>query len=165
MARLPKGMDPLADISDSDEDDSEVDEATKPIEPKKAKQVDFETLSHFGYRSGPSVLLVPDSAGAEQTYNWSNGREARGGGGDAEETAEERDRTRHAMESTDQMVEQAVKSKEQNRQLAEEEYRQRKEKLSFNQREKRKRDAGQASKGKNFVEEEKRILRQSSGFD
>jgi hypothetical protein len=46
MARLAKGMDPLADISDSDEDDSEVDEATKPIK----KQVDFETLSHFGYR-------------------------------------------------------------------------------------------------------------------
>ena len=40
--------------------------------------------------------------------------------------------------------------------------------LSFRQKEKRKRDAGQASRGKNYVEEEKRLLRDSgvySGFD
>ncbi|CAM8889429.1 unnamed protein product [Rhodiola kirilowii] len=45
----------------------------------------------------------------------------------------------------------------------------RKEKnLSFSQKEKRKRDLGQASRGKNYVEEEKRMLRDSgvySGFD
>lgn len=34
---------------------------------------------------------------------------------------------------------------------------------SFNQKEKRKRDLGQASRGKSFVEEEKRILRQFRG--
>jgi hypothetical protein len=41
-------------------------------------------------------------------------------------------------------------------------------KLTFQQKEKRKRDAGQASRGKNFVEEEKRLQRQYkmySGFD
>ncbi|GJP32779.1 hypothetical protein CLOM_g17376 [Closterium sp. NIES-68] len=40
--------------------------------------------------------------------------------------------------------------------------------MSFSQREKRKRDAGQASRGKNYVEEEKRQLRDQgvySGFD
>ncbi|KNC83528.1 hypothetical protein SARC_04230 [Sphaeroforma arctica JP610] len=36
--------------------------------------------------------------------------------------------------------------------------------LTFQQREKRKRDQGMASRGKNYVEEEKRILRQG-GFD
>eukprot|EP01134_Creolimax_fragrantissima_P003122 CFRG3122T1 len=36
--------------------------------------------------------------------------------------------------------------------------------LTFQQKEKRKRDLGMASRGKNYVEEEKRILRQS-GFD
>ena len=35
--------------------------------------------------------------------------------------------------------------------------------LSFNQKEKRKRDAGQATSGKNFVEEEKRMLREAGG--
>jgi hypothetical protein len=41
-------------------------------------------------------------------------------------------------------------------------------KLTFNQKEKRKRDAGMAERGKNFVEEEKRIQRNFgmySGFD
>lgn len=40
--------------------------------------------------------------------------------------------------------------------------------LSFAQKEKRKRDAGQASRAKNYVEEEKRQLRESgiySNFD
>jgi len=45
----------------------------------------------------------------------------------------------------------------------------RKEKnVSFSQKEKRKRELGQASRGKNYVEEEKRLLRESgvySGFD
>ena len=40
--------------------------------------------------------------------------------------------------------------------------------LSFSQKEKRKRDLGQSSRGKNYVEEEKRLLRDQgvySGFD
>ncbi len=40
--------------------------------------------------------------------------------------------------------------------------------LSFSQKEKRKRDMGQSSRGKNYVEEEKRLLRDQgvySGFD
>mmetsp|Transcript_31683 Transcript_31683/g.69246 ORF Transcript_31683/g.69246 Transcript_31683/m.69246 type:complete len:169 (-) Transcript_31683:323-829(-) len=168
MARLAKGMDPLglSELSGSDGDeDSDEEEDTKVIEPKKPKQMDFETLSQFGYKSGPSVLLVPDSAGAEQNYNWSSGRQAKEESNDAQETAEERERTRTAMQLTDNMIEQAIRSKEQNRLLAEQEYKERKAKMSFNQREKRKRDAGQATSGKNFVEEEKRILRQSSGYD
>ena len=43
-----------------------------------------------------------------------------------------------------------------------------KKNLSFSQKEKRKRDLGQASRGKNYVEEEKRLLRDSgiySSFD
>lgn len=43
-----------------------------------------------------------------------------------------------------------------------------KKNLSFSQKEKRKRDLGQASRGKNYVEEEKRLLRESgiySSFD
>ena len=41
--------------------------------------------------------------------------------------------------------------------------RQTKKHLSFNQKEKRKRDAGQATSSKNFVEEEKRLLREAGG--
>jgi hypothetical protein len=43
-----------------------------------------------------------------------------------------------------------------------------KKNMSFQQKEKRKRELGQASRGKNYVEEEKRLLRESgvySGFD
>jgi hypothetical protein len=36
-------------------------------------------------------------------------------------------------------------------------------KLSFSAKEKRKRDLGQASRAKNYVEEEKRILREAGG--
>lgn len=37
--------------------------------------------------------------------------------------------------------------------------------VTYRQREKRKRDLGQSSRGKNYVEEEKRILKQSYNFD
>lgn len=37
--------------------------------------------------------------------------------------------------------------------------------ITYRQREKRKRDLGQTSRGKNYVEEEKRILKQSYNFD
>ena len=52
MARLAKGMDPLGlSEPDSDSDEgSEEEEDTKVVEAKKPKQVDFETLSQFGYK-------------------------------------------------------------------------------------------------------------------
>lgn len=50
-----------------------------------------------------------------------------------------------------------------NAELAAEKAREEKKKKDFNAREKRKRDLGQSSKDKNWVEEEKRILRQGGG--
>jgi|SaaInl85LU_5_DNA_1037374.scaffolds.fasta_scaffold82113_2 hypothetical protein len=50
-----------------------------------------------------------------------------------------------------------------NAELAAEKAKEDKKKKDFNAREKRKRDLGQASKDKNWVEEEKRILRQGGG--
>ena len=56
MVRLAKGMDPLGlsepSDSDGDDDDSETEEkaTSKMTEPRKQKQLDFETLSQFGYK-------------------------------------------------------------------------------------------------------------------
>ncbi|KAK9903690.1 hypothetical protein M0R45_001050 [Rubus argutus] len=69
-----------------------------------------------------------------------------------EESKEERQKMRDALATGEQL-----------------EYAQtRKKNLSFSQKEKRKRDLGQASREKNYVEEEKRLLRENgvySGFD
>ncbi|KAG9140062.1 hypothetical protein Leryth_010579 [Lithospermum erythrorhizon] len=71
-----------------------------------------------------------------------------------EETYEDRQRTRAALVEGEQLLN--VRTQKE------------KKIASFSQKEKKKRDLGQASRGKNYVEEEKRLLRDSgvySGFD
>ncbi|RAL38263.1 unnamed protein product [Cuscuta campestris] len=120
---------------------------------RKRKGIDFEALKKHGYKGGLSVLKVPDpKVGDEkQDWSWSNGKDARSG--EKEETYHDRLKTRDALVEAEQLVH-ARTQKEKN--------------LSFSQKEKRKRDMGQASRGKSYVEEEKRLLRESgiySGFD
>ncbi|KAM0998169.1 hypothetical protein ACFX13_008073 [Malus domestica] len=129
----------------------------------KSKVVDFEALKQHGYKGGPSVLGVPPPKAPEQEPNWtwSTGREDGKDGKpgtkkteEEEESYEQRQKTRAALASGEKLETALTRSDKRN--------------LSFSQKEKRKRELGQASRGKNYVEEEKRLLRDSgvySGFD
>ncbi|XP_057801010.1 uncharacterized protein LOC131016335 [Salvia miltiorrhiza] len=122
---------------------------------KKRKGIDFEALSRHGYRGGLSVLKVPPpkEAEKEQDWSWCWGKEQKSKEAE-EESFKERQKTRAALADGEQLAH-VLSRKERNN-------------LSFQQKEKRKRDLGQASRGKNYVEEEKRLLRDNgvySGFD
>lgn len=129
---------------------------------KKLGGMNFEALSKHGYRGGPSVLKMPPPKveEKEQDWSWSTGK-----GPDAskttsigEESYEERERTRAAASQGEKLLNVMSNSQGSRNDKS----------LSFSQKEKRKRDLGQASRGKNYVEEEKRQLRESgiySGFD
>ncbi|PQP95994.1 UPF0690 protein C1orf52 homolog [Prunus yedoensis var. nudiflora] len=111
---------------------------------RKSKVVDFEALKQYGYKGGPSVLSVPPPKEPEKepNWSWSTGRE------------DNKRKTRAALASGEQLEHVLTRNDKKN--------------LSFSQKEKRKRELGQASRGKNYVEEEKRLLRESgvySGFD
>ncbi|KAM7521621.1 hypothetical protein LguiA_011523 [Lonicera macranthoides] len=120
---------------------------------KKSKGIDFDALSRHGYRGGLSVLNVPPPKDEKKhDWSWSTGRDSRGKN-ETEESFEERERTRAALSEGEQLKNART---------------QREKNITFSQKEKRKRDLGQASRGKNYVEEEKRLLRDSgvySGFD
>ncbi|XP_052187961.1 uncharacterized protein LOC127798438 [Diospyros lotus] len=124
---------------------------------RKNRAIDFEALSRHGYKGGLSVLSVPlpqDGNDQKQDWSWSTGKEGHPAK-ETEETYDERQRTRAAVIEAERLTD-AQTQKE------------RKNLLSFAQKEKRKRDLGQASRGKSYVEEEKRLLRESgiySGFD
>lgn len=121
---------------------------------QKSGTIDFEALKRHGYKGGLSVLSVPPPKEDEKTdWTWSTGKD-RSETKEVEESYEERQKTRHAISDGEKLT---------NVQSGKE-----KKNLSFSQKEKRKRDFGQASRGKNYVEEEKRLLRDSgiySGFD
>ncbi|KAK1290277.1 hypothetical protein QJS10_CPA06g00654 [Acorus calamus] len=126
---------------------------------KKSLNIDYDTLSRHGYGGGLSILKVPPPKEAmdnkEPDWKWSDGKESTRNHGEAKETFEERERTRAAIAQGEKLTN-AQTSKEKKGQL------------SYSQKEKRKRDLGQVSRGKNYVEEEKRLLRDSgvySGFD
>uniref|UniRef100_A0A2P2J8V5 Uncharacterized protein MANES_05G078600 n=1 Tax=Rhizophora mucronata TaxID=61149 RepID=A0A2P2J8V5_RHIMU len=120
---------------------------------RKSGIVDFEALKRHGYRGGLSVLSVPAPKDeATQDWSWSTGKERRGT--EVEESYIERQKTRAALMDGEQLNDVQTQKEKKN--------------LSFSQKEKRKRELGQASRGKNYVEEEKRLLRDSgvySGFD
>ncbi|KAG9451948.1 hypothetical protein H6P81_004852 [Aristolochia fimbriata] len=124
---------------------------------KKAGAIDYEALTKHGYKSGPSVLNVPPPREVnekEPDWSWSTGKEQAVVNKGTEESFEERQKTRAAV-TQGELLTTALTSKE-------------KKNMSFSQKEKRKRELGQASRGKNYVEEEKRLLRESgiySGFD
>ncbi|XP_020586042.1 UPF0690 protein C1orf52 homolog [Phalaenopsis equestris] len=164
------------DSSDSDSDDDKLDRKKNSkhfgdsknimdtmseanIKKKKVGGIDYEALSKHGYHGGPSVLKVPPPRveEKEQNWSWSTGKDGNERNNSTEEPFEERERTRAAAHGKDPLHVQV------NLQLDKKD-----KKASFSQKEKRKRDLGQASRGKNYVEEEKRLLRDSgvySGFD
>ncbi|KAF0931404.1 hypothetical protein E2562_004535 [Oryza meyeriana var. granulata] len=132
--------------------------AVDAMSKKKPGGVDFNALSRHGYRGGPSVLTVPPPK-VEPNWSWSTGKD-RSDKDDQTESYEERECTRAAVTEGEKLI--SVQNP-QLRQIEKE-----KKEASFSQKEKRKRDRGQASRGKNYVEEEKRLLRGSgvySGFD
>lgn len=161
-------MDALDDLDSSEE---EVEEETK-----KKRTLTIEDLEKCGYKARPSILLVPEPKDQETGIadDWSDGRAHRKREEVIKETSEEREVTRKAVnEDVDAIADYAVKRmqvadkvrqerKQEQRRLAKH------RKLTFNQKEKAKRNAGQASGGKNFIQEEKRIGRNFglySGFD
>ncbi|XP_061375363.1 uncharacterized protein LOC133317509 [Gastrolobium bilobum] len=150
------------DVSSSLHSDSEHDNETggkkskgKSRKPKSAV-IDFEALKRHGYKGGPSVLKVPPPKEGDETkqdWSWSTGQEKRVDK-ETEESYEQRQKTRDAISLGEQLPTAQTRNEKKN--------------LSFSQKEKRKRELGQASRGKNYVEEEKRLLRDSgvySGFD
>ncbi|KAF5455006.1 hypothetical protein F2P56_024625 [Juglans regia] len=132
-------------------------ERTSKVKSGKQKTgvVDFDELKRHGYKGGPSVLKVPPPKGLDDTkqdWSWSTGKESRETK-EIEESYEDRQKTRAALAYGEELARVETR-KEKN--------------LSFSQKEKRKRELGQASRGKSYVEEEKRMLRESgiySGFD
>lgn len=142
--------------------------SVKPGGKRKSVAVDFDTLQRHGYRGGPSVLKVPPPKENEkQDWSWSNGRETRENR-ENEESYEERQRTRAALENGEQLLTAQTRKEKEKEKEKEREKEKEKKNVSFSQKEKRKRELGQASRGKNYVEEEKRMLRESgiySGFD
>ncbi|KAL6968285.1 hypothetical protein U1Q18_034088 [Sarracenia purpurea var. burkii] len=124
---------------------------------RKSRGIDIEALSRHGYKGGLSILGVPppkEAVDQSQDWSWSTGKERRAAVQESEETYEERRRTRTAIIEGEQLTNVLTQKEKKN--------------LSFAQKEKRKRDIGQASRGKSYVEEEKRLLRENgiySGFD
>ncbi|EPS66191.1 hypothetical protein M569_08588, partial [Genlisea aurea] len=150
------------DDDDDDADDepsskrkiSRDDSKKKKKKKKSIENIDFDTLNRHGYGGGLSVLNVPPPKEPEKehSWSWSTGRDARNAK-EEEESYEERQKTRAAVADGEELLQASLQPKKN---------------LSFQQKEKRKRDLGQASRGKNYVEEEKRLLRGSgiySGFD
>eukprot|EP00879_Flechtneria_rotunda_P011214 GHRR01011712.1.p1 GENE.GHRR01011712.1~~GHRR01011712.1.p1 ORF type:complete len:194 (+),score=66.66 GHRR01011712.1:247-828(+) len=177
---LDAALDAVSDGSSSDGDDSRTDGADEAgqqqqmLAKKHKAEITIEDLQKQGYQSGPSVLFMkPPDGPLEQNWNWSNGKAEKAREG-SEETYEERTRTHEAATSAAEesarlamkAAEHAAKLRQQAKQEQQELAKQKK--LSFNQKEKRKRDAGMQSRGKSTVEEEKRVARQYgvySGFD
>ncbi|KAM6565714.1 hypothetical protein CsatA_024842 [Cannabis sativa] len=131
---------------------------------KTTTTVDFDALKRYGYKGGPSVLSVPPpKEPEEQDWSWSSGKEKRDAK-ESEESFQERQKTRAALMQGEQLL--GALTRQEKESLREKE--REKKNVSFSQKEKRKRELGQASRGKNYVEEEKRLLRDSgiySGFD
>lgn len=132
--------------------------ATEPLK-KKRGTIDYNALSRHGYSGGLSVLKVPlpKVDDKDRDWSWSTGEENKQV---TEETYEEREKTRAAAASRDRLVSVKEITKSQSDKKD--------RNMSFSQKEKRKRDLGQASRGKSYVEEEKRLLRESgvySSFD
>jgi len=167
-----EGLSSDDDASTSEAEDEKDEEAPAT---KKAKQdVTIEDLEKAGYTSGPSVLYMKAPQEQQQSdWAWSDGKDKKGKE-QTEESIQERQQTAAAAgPAAEASAVFATKAMQQAAKLREEARKERErlaqeKRLSFNQKEKRKRDAGQASRGKNYVEEEKRQARNFgvfSGFD
>ncbi|CAM6046970.1 unnamed protein product [Sphagnum compactum] len=166
MAGRWSAMDPLSVLSDAsdldseeEEEDADAKQADSPIHEVACSDVrkpglNYEALSRHGYSGGLSILHVPAPRGqaGEQDWSWSAGKR-KNEGGETEETYDDREQTRQLANDSAATRRDAITEQKA---------------LSFSQKEKRKRDMGQSSRGKNYVEEEKRLLRDQgvySGFD
>ena len=119
---------------------------------QKSAALDFEALKRHGYKGGLSVLNVPPPK-EKPDWSWSTGKEDRETR-EVKESFEDRQKIRDAILDAQELANVQTRKEKQN--------------VSFSQKEKRKRELGQASRGKNYVEEEKRLLRDRgvySGFD
>ncbi|XP_011032657.1 PREDICTED: uncharacterized protein LOC105131404 [Populus euphratica] len=165
MKRLTPWSDEEDDSSSSSGSDSEGAAADKKSSRQKKSRgksgklksggaVDFEALRQHGYKGGLSVLSVPaPKDDTKPDWTWSTGKERRETT-DVGESYQERQKTRYALRDGEALMNVQTSKEKKN--------------MSFQQKEKRKRELGQASRGKNYVEEEKRLLRESgvySGFD
>eukprot|EP00803_Ostreobium_quekettii_P011712 evm.model.scf_26.2 EVM.evm.TU.scf_26.2 scf_26:23724-25272(+) len=156
-------MDALGELSGSDS--SEDEGSPEPEAKRKKPDVTLEDLHNCGYKGGPSVLFVPEPCQADEIeLQVSDGREHKLKESE-EETWEERERTRAAAtvgvaESAKFVKKRMALTEKLREEKKAEQIKMAKEgRLTFKQKEKRKRDAGQAKGGKNFVEEEKRVAR------
>ncbi|AEE82403.1 hypothetical protein ISN44_As04g005270 [Arabidopsis suecica] len=147
--------------SDSNVDNTEIGEKKKKRKSKKPiarfakkdkKAFDYESLQQHGYKAvGLSDIPAPME---KQDWSWTTGKDKQRVE-EVKESYQEREATRAAAVTGGETI--------ANAQLRND-----RKNLSFSQKEKKKRDLGQASRGKNYVEEEKRQLRESgvySGFD
>eukprot|EP00884_Botryococcus_braunii_P003548 jgi/Botrbrau1/13194/Bobra.0351s0007.1 len=171
---MSKYMDTLGELSE-DSEESELEAPERPTlkkrKPAQAAVPDPDTLQEMGFQT-PSVLLIPEKPDVvEPNWEWNKGSRSQAG---ETETLEEREETRRA--ATTGVLESAeIANKAQARAalLKQEAYEERQriaqeKRLTFQQKEKRKREVGQAKSAKNYVEEEKRIARNFgvySGFD
>lgn len=77
-ARMAKGMDPLGDLpsdSDADSDDAapvDAAEKTAPSKPTEAK-IDYEALRKHGMKTAPTLEGIKGDDGGEGTWGWSRG--------------------------------------------------------------------------------------------
>ncbi|XP_010455750.1 PREDICTED: UPF0690 protein C1orf52 homolog [Camelina sativa] len=145
--------------SDSNPDNSETGKkkkrkSKKPIArfaKKDKKAFDYESLQQHGYKAvGLPDIRAPVE---KQDWSWDTGKDKQRVE-EVKESYQEREATRAAVTGGETIENAQLRSDRKN--------------LSFSQKEKKKRDLGQASRGKNYVEEEKRQLRESgvySGFD
>ncbi|MED6118469.1 hypothetical protein PIB30_002719 [Stylosanthes scabra] len=136
--------------SDDDDDSSGDESPSSHSDPEN----NDETSGKIS-KGEPSVLRVPPpkEGDTKQDWSWSTGKDKREDK-ETEESYEQRQKTREATSTGEQMA--AIQTQNY------------KKNLSFSQKEKRKRELGQASRGKRYVEEEKRLMRESgiySGFD
>ncbi|XP_021276061.1 UPF0690 protein C1orf52 homolog isoform X2 [Herrania umbratica] len=152
-----------SDESSSSNSDSEAEDGPPNTKSKKSSQsaksgkqksaaLHFEALKRHGYKGGLSVLNVPPPK-EKPDWSWSNGKEGRETR-EVKESFEDRQKTRAAILDAEELAYVQTRKEKQN--------------VSFSRKEKRKRELGQASRGKNYVEEEKRLLRDRgiySGFD
>ncbi len=67
-------MDPLEGLSASDDSESDAEEQPESGCPPAKKQrqdvINLQALQEHGFRSGPSVLFVPDKVTEESNWEW-----------------------------------------------------------------------------------------------
>ncbi|XP_042385749.1 uncharacterized protein LOC121977220 isoform X1 [Zingiber officinale] len=158
----PRKKSPTKDGGPQSKDYMSKGSSSRELDSKKKKPggLNFEALSKHGYRGGPSILKVPPPRinDKEQDWSWSTGRGSDASKSITEESFEEREHTRAIVAQGEKLLNVSTSQQSDKKD----------KNLSFSQKEKRKRDLGQASRGKSYVEEEKRLLRESgiySGFD